>query len=140
MVALLASSCEDSREGRVERTPAEADAALIQAIHDAVRQEADTDSISRMINYRAEINTTKTRDRVRVSQTHFAPDLERGSRGPTPEVWLKQAINVVYWRRPGSWDTPRIVGVAWFANKSPEIFFAAITGAQGDDSSVRSTR
>jgi hypothetical protein len=105
---------------------ASADAALLDALDQAVAHEATPRSIGRVVGARPAVDTSRASDRAVIAATTYALDPEAPRPGPPPEGWLT-AMDVAYWVRPlGGSGAPRIAGVAWYPDGRRELFFAVV--------------
>lgn len=106
-----------------ERSPRLSDELLISAIRRAVREQLGPGEVEQQVGERAWINTRRGSERQALRMANIgADDLQ----GQTVLRALGEAAEVVYWGRPVDATNPRIVGIVWHADQSPEIFFGVV--------------
>lgn len=122
--ALLLSSCSDHRDPAVTY-PGDPDDHLIASVTRAAAEDHGLPALVARVGLPT-MSTEAPNDRASVLAADFAPDPERPDEGPPPSRWHVEANQIVYWRRPGTWENPRVVGVVVYPSGEQEMFFAEI--------------
>jgi hypothetical protein len=97
------------------------DSELVDRIRAAAAQAVAPDRVEDSVGERAWINTTRPADRLAVQGAEIEAE---DSAAPVPR--LRAARDVVYWGRPLPGRNPRIVGIAWHADGSSEVFLGVL--------------
>ncbi len=101
-------------------TAGSADQRLLEAIRRAVRDRLAPTAVEARVG-RAVINTSRPGDRAILEHANIITDDKHGD--PLP---LHLARDVAYWIRPIGGHNPRIAGILWHPNGTPEVFLGAV--------------
>ena len=99
------------------------DEQLIEAVRRAADERLGPDEVEARVGERAWVNTRRGVERFTFMTANISADRESGqSKLPPPG----EARDAAYWGRPLPADNPRIVGIMWDEEGSPEIFFGVL--------------
>jgi hypothetical protein len=125
MAIALAAGLTSCENGKTPPSPPPrpmmTDQQLIQAIRAAAAGGTTPQDAESRVGARAIINTVRPGDRDKLNFGHVELDTEQ-----TSEVPSLQAKDIAYWGRPGTWENPHVVGIAWLAEASVKVFFAVV--------------
>ena len=97
------------------------DQQLIKAVRAAAAGGATPQDAESRVGASPIINTVRPGDRDKYLFGHV--ELDADQRSEVPSI---QAKDLAYWGRPGTWENPHVVGIAWLADGSAKVFFAVV--------------
>lgn len=115
-LAIMLAACNPARQP-VSMT----DQQLIQAVRNAAAGGATTTDVEARVGASPVINTIRPGDRQKLRAGTVELDSDQQS-----EVATLEAQDLAYWDRPGTFENPHVVGIAWLANGDAKVFFAVV--------------
>lgn len=115
-LALLWTACNPATQPVVK-----SDQQLIQAVRDAAAAGATGGNVEARVGASPIIDTMRPGDREKLLFATIELDSEQQS-----EVSSLDVQDVVYWERPGTFENPHVIGIAWLANGEAKVFFAVV--------------
>lgn len=104
-------------------TPRLTDEQLVAAVRRAASERLGPDEVERRVGERAWVNTRRGVERFTFRTARLSDDPESEETKLPP---LGEARDAVYWGRPLAAENPRVVGLVWDEEGSPEIFFGVL--------------
>ena len=94
---------------------------LIAAVRAAASSGVAPVAVESHVPAKALINTVRPgdRDKSLFGQMELDPD-------QSSEVSNLDSKDLAYWRRPGRWVDPHVVGIVWLPDGSEKVFFAIL--------------
>ncbi len=99
------------------------DEQLVAAVRRAASERLGPDEVEARVGERAWVNTQRGVERFTFRTANIAGDSASGESKLPP---LGASRDAVYWGRPLPAKNPRIVGIVWNEEGSPEIFFGVL--------------
>jgi hypothetical protein len=104
-----------------QQSAAMTDQQLIDAVRKAAGGGATPADVESRVGAPAIINTTRPGDREILRRATVELDPQEQS-----EISSIEVPDLAYFRRPGTFENPRVVGIAWLAGGSAKVFFAVV--------------